>query len=143
MTLREGVLEASLERLERAARVVRNAAGTYSSGELVLPYGSSTGWEAAVFDHFQSVVKTICQKLTIDQAPSLADVVGGSTYTFIVWDGHPLNDVVMRGLSDYRQRADELRARVDEYNKAHGIPPRHRKVVAYKGQCVIEEEQDS
>jgi hypothetical protein len=136
-------LDASLGRLQKAQRVESNEKGAYGCKELVVPYGSTTGWEAAVFDHFQSVVRTICCKLRLDQTPKLKDVIGGSTYTFVVWDGHPLDAEVSTGLARYRERADDLRARVDAYNAEHGIPAQYRKVIAYGGQCVIEEELES
>jgi hypothetical protein len=139
----ESALEAALDRLEKSGRIERDAEGAYGCKKLDVPYGSSTGWEAAVFDHFQSVVRTICCKLRLDQTPRLKDVVGGSTYTFVVWDGHPMDDEAQRGLARYREQADELRARIDAYNAEHGIPARHRKVVAYSGQCLVEEEPES
>jgi hypothetical protein len=137
------ILDVALDRLRDAARVVREGDGTYRCQELVVPYGSSVGWEAAVFDHFQSVVRTICSKLRIDQTPRLKDVVGGSTYTFVVWDGHPFDDEAQRRLAVYREQADDLRARIDAFNAEHGIPGKHRKVIAYAGQCVVDEEPET
>ena len=136
-------LDAALDRLEQAGRIERDARGTYRCKALEVPYGSSTGWEVAVFDHFQSVVRTICCKLRLDQTPNLKDVIGGSTYTFVVWDGHPLDEEAQQGLAHYRQHADELRARIDAYNAQHGIPAKHRKVIAYSGQCLVEEEPET
>jgi len=138
----DDVLNASLERLVKAARVESDAAGTYRCLKLDVPYGSSTGWEAAVFDHFQAIVKTIGAKLRTDQASSPRDTIGGSTYTFVTWPGHPLDAEVLGGLAQFRERADDLRARVDAYNAQHGIPDRHRKVTSYGGQCVLEEDSD-
>jgi hypothetical protein len=137
------IVEASLERLRDGARVAVDEAGVYRCQELVVPYESSVGWEAAVFDHFQAVVRTICCKLRIDQVPRLGDVVGGSTYTFVVWEGHPLHDAARQGLSRFREWADDLRAKIDEYNAKHGIPATHQKVVAYSGQCLVDEEPET
>jgi len=139
LSLDPRVIDASLERLLQAGRIDRDAQG-YVCHELVVPYGSPSGWEAAVFDHFQSVVKTICCKLRLDQPPDAKDAVGGSTYTFVVWEGHPLEEEVLRGLARYRQQGDNLRERVDAYNARHGVPKRHRKIIGYGGQCIIEEE---
>lgn len=136
-------LERAMERLERAGRITRDANDEYSCRELFIPYGSSTGWEAAIFDHYQSVVRTICCKLRLDQPPKLADEVGGSTYTFVVWDGHPLKEEAVAGLARYRQHADDLRARIDAYNEEHGMRAQQLKIVAYAGQCIIEEEPES
>jgi hypothetical protein len=138
----DDLIEASLERLLNAARVERDAAGAYRCLKLDVPYGSSTGWEAAVFDHFQAIVKTICAKLRTDQSAMPTDTIGGSTYTFVTWPGHPLEGEVLGGLAKFRERADDLRARVDAYNAQHGIPDRHRKVTSYGGQCLVEEDSD-
>jgi hypothetical protein len=139
----DSALDAALVRLEQVSRIERDDGGAYRCKALEVPYGSSTGWEVAVFDHFQSVVRTICCKLRLDQTPRLKDVVGGSTYTFVVWEGHPMDEEAQRGLSRYREQADDLRARIDAYNAEHGIPERHHKVIAYSGQCVIEEEPET
>ena len=95
------------------------------------------------FISFSGALRTICCKLRLDQTPRLKDVVGGSTYTFVVWEGHPMDEEAQRGLARYREFADDLRARIDAYNAEHGIPARHRKVVAYSGQCLVEEEPET
>jgi hypothetical protein len=141
-------LAASLERL-RAARhvtVLEEAAGRiWVSPELVIAQGAEAGWEAAVFDHFQALVRTIVTKLRPSGDADWHGLIGGSTYTFVVWPGHPHYDEVCRELGEYRLRKSDLRTRVDAYNAAHGIPPDHRKVVSYLGQCVIvsEDEHDT
>jgi hypothetical protein len=142
LPLAADVLEASLGRLSEVGRIESNPDGSYGCRELLLPYGASCGWEAAVLDHFQSVVKTICCKLRLDQVSRQKDVVGGSTYTLLVWDGHPLDAEARATLSLFRERVDDLRERVDAYNAKHGIPPRYSKIVAYAGQCLIEEEPE-
>ena len=145
VTVDGALFQRALERLVASGRVTKSeSAGrvTYQSTELVVPLGASAGWEAAVFDHFQALVKTICCKLRLDSSASVRDLVGGSTYTFVVWSGHPLEDEVTSELGLYRKRASELRRRVDEHNREQGIPARHRKVISYAGQCVIDEEGD-
>jgi len=54
-----------------------------------------------------------------------------------------MDEEAQRGLARYREFADDLRARIDAYNAEHGIPARHRKVVAYSGQCLVEEEPET
>src|SRR5205823_3443393 len=137
------MLDLALGRLRDGGRVTCDDAGAYRCQELVVPYGAPSGWEAAVFDHFQSVVRTICCKLRLDQTPKLKDSVGGSTYTFVVWDGHPLDEEAQRGLARYREYADDLRGRIDGHNADHGIPAKHRKLIAYAGQCLVEEEPET
>lgn len=106
--------------------------------ELLIPYGTAAGWEAAVWDHFQAVVRTVCQKLSrTEPRAHIADAVGGSTYTFVVWDGHPLQEEVEGRLRLYRQASDDLRGRVDAHNACHGIPEKHVRVLSYAGQCAV------
>ena len=51
----------------------------YSSESCVIPIGESSGWEAAVFDHFQSMVNALTAKLDAGRTQSMPrDEVGGS-----------------------------------------------------------------
>lgn len=137
-----GALTASLERLRIARRVTlreEQGARVWSSPELVIAVDAEAGWEAAVLDHFQALVRTIVAKLRHTEEPDCAGLIGGSTYTFVVWPGHPHYDEACGELGNFRARRSDLRARVDAYNEAHGIPAKHRKVLSYLGQCVISE----
>jgi hypothetical protein len=127
-----------VERLVASGRVQRSADGQLLAKDFVVPLGSSAGWEAAVFDHVQAVVQTICQRL---QAAASADV-GGSTYSFDVWPGHPLEQSVRAQLRELRDRLGALRQQVDAHNRAHGVPLEHQQVVTYVGQCVLERSAD-
>lgn len=127
-----------IERLLTSSRVQRATDGQLVAKDFVVPLGSSAGWEAAVFDHVQAVVQTICQRL---QAAASADAganVGGSTYSFDVWPGHPLEQNVKAQLRELRERLGALRQQVDEHNRVHGLPVEHQQVVTYVGQCVLE-----
>jgi hypothetical protein len=135
-------LAAAIDRLAASGRVQRDARGLLQCRELVVPLGAPSGWEAAVLDHFGALVKTVCQKLRLEPGAEAGDTVGGSTYTFVVWPGHPLEAEVLGELASYRERASTLRKRVDAYNAAHEIPPRHLKVISYGGQCVMDEEEE-
>jgi hypothetical protein len=111
----------------------------YESHGCVLAYGDPHGWEAAVFDHFQALVIALCAKLRLGQthaAPN--DTIGGSTFGFEVWPGHPEYDNVLGLLGRLRAQGSELRQRVATYNETHGAPPdEKRRVVTYVGQAVI------
>jgi DNA-binding MarR family transcriptional regulator len=111
----------------------------YESHGCVLPYGDPHGWEAAVFDHFQALVIALCAKLRLGQthaAPN--DTIGGSTFGFEVWPGHPEYDNVLGLLGRLRAQGSELRQRVAAYNETHGAPlDEKRRVVTYVGQAVI------
>jgi len=137
-----GALDAALARLESAGRIAADHANEkvrYRSPELVIARDAKAGWEAAIFDHFQALVKTVVGRLRREPPGAGSELVGGSTYTFVVWPGHPFYDAVSGELSDFRRRRTELRAKVDAYNAASGIPPRHQKIISYAGQCVIVE----
>jgi hypothetical protein len=114
---------------------------------LVIPLGAELGWEAAVLDHFHALVVTICRKLAAGRRSAADDSVGGSTYTYEVWPGHPLEEEVRGVLSRFRATQSELRARLRAYNDSR--PEKHPsayQVVVYGGQHVvseIEEEDES
>ncbi len=134
-------LESSLARLVDSKRVEVASGGTtaiYKTNSLFVPVGATAGWEAAIFDHFQAMVKTICCRLREDRSTSAAaDTVGGSTFTIDVWAGHPLEEEVCATLGQLRKMLIDLRQRTDGYNATHGIPEEHNQVVLYVGQCLI------
>ncbi|MDF3070921.1 MAG: hypothetical protein K0R38_6522 [Polyangiaceae bacterium] len=127
-----------VERLVANGRVQRNADQTLSARDFVLPLGASAGWEAAVFDHVQAVVQTVCQRLQQAGADGPALPVGGSTYSFDVWSGHPLEAETKGQLAELREKLGELRKRVDDHNRAHGLRPAYEQVVTYVGQCILQ-----
>jgi hypothetical protein len=129
-----------IARLLAAGRVRRDAEGRLAAEEFVVPLGSSVGWEAAVFDHIQAVVQTVCQRLRQTSFGPAPDTVGGSTYTFDIWPGHPLETEVLGQLAKAREAHGELRRRVEAHNAQVGLPPSYRQVVSYVGQCVLERE---
>jgi predicted transcriptional regulator len=137
-----GVLEGMLEELVEDGRVQRSEQGNetrYSAADCVLPLGEPGGWEAALFDHYQAMVTTICEKLRRGQPRALdTDRVGGSTYGFTVWPGHPEHDEVLGLLARQRKELSTLRARVRAHNSVHPAPQRRAQVIAYVGQTLIE-----
>jgi len=137
-------LDAALERLVSSGRVeYLSQANAYRAKTLVLPLGSPVGWEAAVFDHFKAVVNTVNQRLGIDRAStSLADRIGGSTYTLDVWSGHPHAEETYATLSELRRSLGELRKKVEDYNAEHSIPEDHTEVTLYVGQNLIRQGGD-
>ena len=140
-------VEASLARLKNDGRVAEGTTDglpTYRATSIVIPLGATSGWEAAVYDHFHALVKTIVCKLRQDTDGSAPDDrIGGSTYTFEVWSGHPFAERVYEQLAQYRAATSELRRQVDDFNAKNARPARHDRVTAYFGQCVIEEEKDN
>lgn len=139
-------LDPSLDRLVSLGRIARDletGEPLFHCDEFLVPLGEPTGWEAAVFDHFQAMVQTICQRLDRESGPSKQDIVGGSTYTFDVWDGHPLAEEVYGTLGDLRQRLGDLRARVEAVNADSEFPRDYESVVVYGGQAVMPRERSA
>jgi hypothetical protein len=136
-------LQGALDRLVSAGRMELNA-GRYTAKNLVIPMGSSVGWEAGVFDHVRAVVQTICERArAIDPVPGAYQHIGGSTYTCEIWSGHPLEDLVKGQLEAIRLDCHEVRKQVAAYNEKHGLRPRHQQVITYVGQCVLERNLDT
>lgn len=144
--LRAADVDAALERLSAVGRITVDEhldGRKYRAHSLVVPLGSEIGWEAAVFDHFHAMVATICRKLSRSRKASAADDVGGSTYTFEVWPGHPMEAEVRALLSRFRAEHSDIRARVRAHNDAQGVPPNAYEVVVYGGQYVADGEDES
>jgi hypothetical protein len=138
-------LDAALERLRAHGRIdvsERDGAELYQSRELLIPLDAAVGWEAAVYDHFQAMVRTICVKLGLPAEAKEHPLVGGSTYSFSVWEGHPLHEEVIESLKRFRDEQSALRARVDGHNAQHGLPARHTRVTTYAGQHLIDQEEE-
>jgi hypothetical protein len=110
----------------------------------VIGFGAAVGWEAAVFDHYQALVLAIASKLrTGRRRAELQDKIGGSTFTFAVWPGHPMEAEVLGYLARMRTAGIELRARLDAYNASQPVPAEDTamRVIAYVGQNVVEVER--
>ena len=135
-------LTESLARLARDERVRLLEDGRYESANAVMPVGSAAGWEAAMFDHFQAVVRTLCSRLQAPEEPTASSEVGGSTYGFNVWPGHPYEAKVRGALAEFRRKYTGLREQVQAYNNEHALPDEHVKVVIYGGQYLTHHERE-
>jgi hypothetical protein len=125
----------------RVREIEGEGAPRYDCASCIIPLGATAGWEAAVFDHYQAVVTALCTKLRMGStASSLTDAVGGSTYGFEVWPGHPLEREVHGLLATVRKMAMDLRRRVESYNEENAMPPNVERVIAYVGQTVLRDE---
>ncbi len=135
--LPEARLRAALTTLEADGRIERHDE-RWRCSKFVLPTGSTVAWGAAVFDHYQAVVNAIGIKLRRGGPRSVpGEAVGGSTWSFDVWPGHPKTDEVLGLLKALRERVSALRNEVTAYNEAHGRPEDAMKVVFYCGQAVV------
>ena len=139
-------LEATLDRLTAAGLVTqdRHAAQTLFSCETcVIQFGDEAGWEAALFDHYQALVVSIVTKLRSGKRRAdLSDSIGGSTFVFDVWSGHPQQDAVLGYLKAMREQGMQLRTAVERHNADVPMPAAATpmRVTAYVGQSVAETE---
>ena len=128
-------LASILAELEKEGRVQRDPGGRYRSGTMTIAVGDRAGWEAAVLDHFQGVAKAIAAKVRLGPQSELRDRIGGSTLSFDVHPGHPLESEVYDLLRSVRTQVNELWNRVSAHNRAHPIPDQEKtKVTFYLGQ---------
>lgn len=144
MPLGEEELSRALDRLAAEGRVevapdAAASAPFYESRSCVIPLGTTSGWEASVCDHFQAMVTAISTKLASGrQLARLEDAVGGSTYAFDVWPGHPHREEVLSFLRRARERGVALREKVEAHNARAGAPDAEtERVIAYVGQTVL------
>jgi hypothetical protein len=64
--------------------------------------------------------------------------VGGSTYSFDVWPGHPLEREALSQLAEFRERTSSLRERIRAVNEQSARPDRFWTVTLYAGQSVMD-----
>jgi hypothetical protein len=141
---RNSDLDGPLARLLESGRVtalVLEGETQYRASEFFIPTDASSGWEAAVFDHFQAMVKTILGRIA-PSAEGRESQIGGSTYTYDVWPGHPLEAEALAQLKEFRERTSKLRERIRAHNQAHTHPPTYLTVTLYAGQSVLENGPD-
>lgn len=142
-----GVIAEALRVLTEDGRVMEQARGEstiYRSELCFIPLGQSAGWEAALLDHYHALVRAICAKLSQGAGGAQPDDrVGGSTYSFDVWDGHPLKERVTGLLAKQRSELSALWNEVARHNEAH---PRHGtllRVTHYFGQLATDTDEAS
>ena len=131
-------VDAALERLSENGRVVLAEEG-YTSREVVVPQNAPAGWEAAMLDHFQAMVKTLCARL---RGEGDSKTSGGSTYSFDMAPEHPLAPRVYGTLDRVRTELSALRAEVEQYNAEHPEEPTPELVTIYVGQHVRREDTE-
>jgi hypothetical protein len=103
----------------------------------VVPLDATRGWEAAVFDHYSSVCAAIARKVQVGAGARGGEAVGGATFTFDVYAGHPCEQRVMALLGKTRADVDALWDEVAAYNHGNPVPDeRKTKVTFYFGQNV-------
>lgn len=144
VAIEPNVVEAALQPLLADGRVQQvdcESEIKFSSDHCVIPLGATRGWEAAVFDHYQALVAALCNKLAQGVGMAKADDrVGGSTYSFTVWQGHPHYEEVVGFLARQRRELSQLRERVARHNEQVPASSTPIEVTAYLGQNLVEDD---
>jgi hypothetical protein len=140
-------LSEALVALETQGRVLRSGEGeaaSYRAETFVVPVGAEIGWEAAVFDHFQTVVRAIGTKVRRGVARSQGgDVNGGATLCFDIHPEHPHATAVLGLLERVRKDVNALWDEVQRHNAQHPIAEEQKTEVAfYFGQCVTPADEE-
>jgi len=136
------VAERALQALLEQGRISGDGAG-YRTDVVTIPVGESSGWEAAVFDHYQAMVTAIGKKVTQPRSAQ-GDVVGGATLAFDVHDQHPHKERVYGLLAQVRAQVNELWNEVRAHNQEHPVADEHKhRVSFYFGQAVTPPEDGS
>ncbi|HEY3496554.1 MAG TPA: hypothetical protein VGK73_17770 [Polyangiaceae bacterium] len=142
----DGELGEALDLLEREGRIERTGAGdaaSYHSSFLVLPLEAEHGWEAAVFDHFQALVRAVGVKLRRGTPRAhAADVTGGATLTFVVDRDHPLREEALGLLRRVRTDVNDLWQRVQAHNATHELSEDQTEILFYFGQAVTDSDDE-
>lgn len=132
-------LERAIEALLEQGRIQRDEhdPDQYRSASCFIPLGEDAGWEAALFDHYQAVTTAIAHKLRNGLTRALPhDKLGGSTYSFNLWDDHPHAQEVLSLLSHTRAELSALWDKVHAHNQAHEPGQAPLKVTFYFGQNI-------
>ena len=136
------VAERALRALLEQGRISRDGEG-YRTDVVTIPVGESSGWEAAVFDHYQAMVTAIGKKVTQPRSAQ-GDVVGGATLAFDVHDQHPHKERVYGLLAQVRAQVNELWNEVRAHNQEHPVADEQKhRVSFYFGQAVTPPEDGS
>lgn len=136
-------LDSALDRLVNDGRVrreTRDNVSIYQAESCVIPLGHSAGWEAALLDHYQAVVGAVCAKVAhLSGTQRDAARIGGSTFSFDVWPGHPSADRVYALLQRTRAELCAIWDEVHAHNEHTGKPAEYDRVTFYFGQNVRNE----
>ena len=112
-----------------------SAKGLLKARTMVLESGESAGWEVGMLDHFRAVANALGNKLrAVSDGARAPDTLGGNTYSFDVYPGHPHEARVLGLLRHFRQEIDGLWGDVSDFNKGRELPADSRKVTFYFGQ---------
>lgn len=95
------------------------------------------GFQAALWDHFHTVVRAICRKVRMrSHLAQLRDVDGGTTFSFDIPADHPLYGEVSGFLAETRVRMEDWLTRVQALDAATPPEVPRARVTIYTGQMV-------
>jgi hypothetical protein len=142
--LPEASTRAAVESLLADGRLIQEPDGRLSAAPFVIKSGAASGWEAAVFDHFQAMSSAIVHKLIQRTRPEeeaestpTRDEVGGTTLHFGVHPDHPFEAEVRGTLGRIRRDLETLWQKVAEYNRQHPLDDEAAtRITFYFGQIV-------
>lgn len=142
----EETLNEALANLEAGGRISRDPHAptpTYVAERVLIPLGETAGWEAAVVDHHRAVLNALAAKITSgNRVSAKSDEVGGTTLTFNLWPGHPMEREVRGLLASSRSTVLPIWEQVTAHNKVHADQADQKyQVHFYCGQYVVTEEQ--
>ena len=138
LQLEPELLDRAVHALVDDGRLTRDHGGMLAASNVVIPLGSGKGWEAAVLDHFRAVATAIAAKARGRPRAGATDEIGGQTFSFSVYPGHPFEESVRALLATERARVDQLWKQVSAHNEQHGVPQDASRVTFYLGQMVTE-----
>lgn len=102
--------------LVREGRLGETDGRRYRALNFVLGVEGSQGWEASVFDHFSAMAQAIAHKLRLKRRDG-EETVGGSTFTFNVYPGHPSYHQVLSLLARTRREVAALWRDTNDFNQ--------------------------
>jgi hypothetical protein len=138
---------AAIARLVDAGRVRREASTAgevFSADHCLIPLGDDAGFEAALLDHHQTVLNAIAAKVASGaRASSADDAIGGSTYSFELWPGHPEESAVVGLLKRLRAEVASVWDRTRAHNALAARAENGRYNVSfYLGQWVRRDDEE-
>jgi len=138
------MMAAAGRRFDRRVKALDEAKRLVEAGaDWGLASGPAAGWEAAVVDHHRAVLNALAAKVVGGSHVSRAsDEIGGTTVSFDLWTGHPLETEVRRLLATVRNQVVPLWEKVEAYNREHPNDPQC-KVTFYCGQHVTQEDGET
>lgn len=116
--------------------------GKFRAASFLIEEDAEHGWEAAAFDHFQSVAKALANKVYLrTRNLDAAKLVSGTTLHFDLTPTHPLLPKVLNLLQQTRALTDDVWQEVYQYNQQHPVKDAERvSLTFYLGQDVDDAE---